>query len=338
MRFWFNRGYSLEPIAKAMMKAHPDLEIYTSPKAGAPLHQGVSGSWNDLDTTNMDEDSDEYASWAVDRIAENQIDVFIPTANRKSISKYAMQCNVHMPADMDCLNIIEDKYEFSKSIEDQESCLHTFLVEGQKAEQTLNLILQFFHTFKEGLTLCAKPRRGVNGHGFWILKGEDHSSHILHSEMRIITPQAYAAALKEQSRHQQVDDIVIMEYLPGPEVSFDILAHEGQMLKYIARTKANGMQHLQSEHPLADIARYLVKKFKLHGVVNVQFRKAKDGSWKVLEINARPAGGVVYGEEFGGTVLADWAALLMGKKQAKDIKPDNIDLKVKRVVTNEIVI
>src|SRR3546814_5513376 len=93
------------------------------------------------------------------------------------------------------------------------------------------------------------------------------------------------------------------------------------MLKYAARTKlGTGRQHIVSRHPLEDLVASIVAKFSLHGVVNAQFRRAEDGRWLLLEINARPAGGVVYADQVGCSLIADWAGLLTGR-----LTPDTND-------------
>src|SRR3546814_1623550 len=75
-----------------------------------------------------------------------------------------------------------------------------------------------------------------------------------------------------------------------------------------------------SDLPLEDLVASIVAKFSLHGVVNAQFRRAEDGRWLLLEINARPAGGVVYADQVGCSLIADWAGLLTGR-----LTPDTID-------------
>src|SRR3546814_3030735 len=78
------------------------------------------------------------------------------------------------------------------------------------------------------------------------------------------------------------------------------------MLEYAARTNlGTGRQHIVSRHPLENLVASIVAKFSLHGVVNAQFRRAEDGRWLLLEINARPAGGVVYAEQVGCGLIAD---------------------------------
>ena len=72
----------------------------------------------------------------------------------------------------------------------------------------------------------------------------------------------------------------------------------------------------------------IAQRFGLHGLVNAQFRRANDDSWKLLEINARPAGGVVYADQVGCRLVADWAGLLSGRLTPETIDRSAIDSEV----------
>jgi len=69
----------------------------------------------------------------------------------------------------------------------------------------------------------------------------------------------------------------------------------------------------------------------------VQFRRAGDGSWKVLEINARPAGGAVYAEQFGSRLVADWGGLLTGRLSPDEVDCTPIDLEIEFTQTLALV-
>src|SRR3546814_20321241 len=104
----------------------------------------------------------------------------------------------------------------------------------------------------------------------------DWSSDVCSSDLQ------YLAAVRDQELRGPIDDIVVMPYLPGPEISFDILAVDGKMLKYAARTKlGTGRQHIVSRHPLENLVASIVAEFSHHGVVNAQFRRADDGPWQI---------------------------------------------------------
>jgi hypothetical protein len=321
MRIWFNRGFSLAPIAKAMMAADPTLEVVISVGENMPVYAGAQETWVEPSL-----DDDAYVEWVRKQIVENDIDLFIPTRRRKLLASVELPCAVHFPTDIDTLELLEDKFAFANAIAGEEFHLKTLNI---ASAADLEATLPLFAALLEDTSPCVKPRNGVNGHGFWRLTTKSPLSHIINPDGRAMHQDLFLAALRAEEAERPLSPFVLMEYLPGPEVSFDVLCEYGTMLKYVARTKEAAFQRLQTYHPLEAQARKLIARFGLHGVVNVQFRKAKDGSWKALEINARPAGGSVYGEEFGTGLLADWGGLLSGRLTADTISRPDLDFKIK---------
>lgn len=322
MRIWFNRGFSLAPIAALMRAAVPGLDVFISVGAGKPQYDGPTASWIEPDCTIPD-----YLDWVREIIATHAIDIFIPTRHREAIAQADLPCRVELPATLPVLHLLEDKYAFADAIGSEPFHLRTELI-GSSAALSQALI-DFAASHPEGAIPCVKPRAGVNGLGFWMLTQKGATTHLDDPDRRRIRADLYIDALRARETEAPVKDLVLMEYLPGPEISFDILAHRGTLLKYVARTKLpSGRQHIQSEHPLSPEVSGLVARFALHGLVNAQFRRADNGDWKLLEINARPAGGVVYAEQAGATLLADWARLLTGAITPGDIDLGRIDTEV----------
>lgn len=325
MRIWFNRGFSLAPIAGLMRAADPSLEVCISVGPHAARYPGPTATWIDGGSTDAPaDDRDAYLAWVRDTIAREAIDIFIPTRHRKLIAAAELPCRVHLPADMATLALLDDKYGFAEALAGDEHHLPTHL--AQSSGELADLLARWPD---DGTSPCVKPRQGVNGLGFWRLMDVDPMAHLKDPERRRIRAELYVAALAEQEARGPIDDIVVMPYLPGPEISFDILADHGRLLKYAARTKmANGHQHIVSRHPLEDAVAAIVRRFGLHGLVNAQFRRANDDSWKLLEINARPAGGVVYADQVGCRLVADWAGLLTGRLTPETIDRSAIDSEV----------
>lgn len=321
MRIWFNRGFSLAPIAAAMMAADPDLAVFISTGEGRPQYEGPSGTWVEPELSDA-----EYLAWAEDQIKDQQIDIFIPTRKHELIAAATLPCRVEFPASPSVLALLEDKCAFARAIADQKFHAPTWQAHtAAELRETFNSI-KFDHP---DAIICAKPLVGVNGHGFWKLAANSPTDHLMSPEYRNIDPEMFFAAIEAEESYQGIiRPLALMEYLPGPEISFDILAHEGHILRYIARTKSHRSQRLQSDHPLEESAKILVEKFGLTGVVNVQFRMANDGSWKALEINARPAGGSVYAEQFGGRLLADWGGLLTGRITTAEVDQTPLDIEI----------
>lgn len=324
-RIWFNRGFSLAPIAGLMRAADPSLDVFVSVSPQSAHYNGPTETWIDGGDTDP-EDAEAYLRWVRDIIAKHEIDIFIPTRRRALIAGANLPCRVEMPATTETLAVLDDKYLFANEFSGEDYHLPTHLAQGA---DDLKRLLADWDKGADAPGPCVKPRQGVNGLGFWRLMDVSPMAHLKDSERRRIRPEQYLSAVRDQELRGPIDDIVVMPYLPGPEISFDILAHRGQMLKYAARTKlGTGRQHIVSRHPLEDTVASIVARFDLHGVVNAQFRRADDGRWLLLEINARPAGGVVYAEQVGCRLVADWAGLLTGRLTPDSINRENIDSEV----------
>ncbi len=315
MRIWFNRGFSLAPIAALMRAADPTLEICISVGAFGPHHAGPTATWIDGGDTDP-ADIDAYLSWVRETIDAHQIDLLIPTRRRRAIAGMGLPCAVHLPTALATLDLLDDKFAFADAMTGDDWHLPTVLA-GSSTE--LVAVLAAWPT--DGPPACVKPRRGVNGLGFWRLTDARPLTHLNDPDRRRIRTDQYIAAVQAQEADTAIDDIVVMPYLPGPEISFDMLCHHGALLKYAARTKLpNGHQRIATRHSLEPAVATLVDRFGLHGLVNCQFRRAEDDSWKLLEINARPAGGVVYADQVGCNLVGDWAGLLTGR-----LTPTTID-------------
>lgn len=322
MRIWFNRGFSLASISQAMMSAEPGLEIYASVARGKPQHAGPLETWVEPET-----DPAGYLKWVQDKVADKAIDVLIPTHYRNTLRDADLPCRIEFPGSQDVLKLLEDKFRFAEDLHTAEFHLKTELVTS--TAQLEAAIATFSERFGGDAIPCVKPRNGVNGFGFWKLISDRPMAHLENPDAREIKADLYLAALRQQEEARPFRDMVLMEYLPGPEVSFDVLAHHGRMLRFAARTKlSTGRQRIQTEHPLSGYAGQLIERYALNGVVNIQFRKHMDGSWKVLEINARPAGGVVYAEAVGAGILAGWAGILTGRLSANDVEGTKIDTEI----------
>lgn len=322
---WFNRGFSLAPIAGLMRAADPMLDVFVSVSPQSAHYVGPTATWIDGGDTPAD-DADAYLQWVRDTILAHKIDIFIPTRRRALIAAADLPCRVHLPAAIPTLELLDDKFLFAAEFAGEDHHLPTHLAQSST---DLERLINAWPKREGEAGPCVKPRSGVNGLGFWRLMDVSPLAHLQDSERRRIRPGQYLSAVRDQEQRGPIDDIVVMPYLPGPEISFDILAAHGTLLKYAARTKlGTGRQHIVSRHPLEELVASIVSKFSLHGVVNAQFRRAEDGRWLLLEINARPAGGVVYADQVGCRLIADWAGLLTGRLSAETIDRSDVDTEV----------
>lgn len=320
MRVWFNRGYSLAPISRAMMDAEPALDVLIGLGRGHPVPSNGAETIVEPDLP-----PGEYVEWVRSVVMGRGIDFLIPTRCRADLLAADLPCHVHAAGSLATLDLLSDKLAFSRATAGTSFHLPTV---GISSADALKRHLEGLMVKGGGDVIATvKPRRGVNGHGYWTLRRSDPLSHIVRPDDREMRYDLYLAAARAQEQVRPMDEIVLMEYLPGPEVSFDVLAHHSRYLKSVARTKAeDGRQHVSTDHRLQGAVSRLVETFGLHGVVNIQFRRDDLGQWRILEINTRPAGGVIHGEHVGAGILGDWARLLAGTIGPEEISRPRIDV------------
>lgn len=240
-----------------------------------------------------------------------------------------LDCTVHAPATPDVFRLVDDKAKFDEWMGNDPTRAEATEVRGPRAVRR-----EYKRRRKLGQEVCIKPVVGVNGLGYWHLR-EDTVLAFSDPDRRRMHPETYFTELRLEAKRQRrkkkaglkgflkrlafwreenVKRLLMMEWLPGPEVSIDVLCWQGQPLVHAARTKLveKDAQRITDDHPMAEHARMLAEKLGFHGIVSVQYRRDKDGNWRILEINPRPAGGSIYSEDTGFRVIELWTWLLLG--------------------------
>ena len=93
---------------------------------------------------------------------------------------------------------------------------------------------------------------------------------------------------------QPFSDLLVMEHLSGHEWSVDCVASSGKLWCAVQRKKPlkAGQGQIIDNHPeIAGMVERLTDHYALNGLFNVQFKQGVHGP-RLLEINARPSGGV----------------------------------------------
>ncbi len=158
--------------------------------------------------------------------------------------------------------------------------------------------------------LCYKPAVSVFGIGFRIVIDEGTAPgpyFITHDDAR-----------REMGVRGRFRDLLLMQYLPGPERSVDCLAWGGRLVRCVVRRKEEGGQVIEDEPRLTDAIRTITARLRLSGLFNVQFR---DGGGRpcLLEINPRMSGGLPMACK-SGLLLPLWAIrLALGTATPNDV-------------------
>ena len=336
MRAWLTRGYSLREIAAAMAAALPGHEVLASGAAAA--RGAIPGAVpNTIPGTILEPDPVDdagYLDFVRAAVRTHGIELVVPTRRAALLDRArdSLGCRVETAAPAPMLELIHDKLAFADALADDPLLAPTLPV---RSVAELRAGLDDFRA--RGIPACVKPARGVNGIGFLAFTDRPRLAQLAEPELRETRPDTFVAALAEAEGDGPCPPHVLMEFLPGIEISVDALAWRGRLLGHAARTKRSAeVQELTTEHPLAPAVARLVTRFALHGLVSVQFRLDARGAPRLLEINPRPAGGCTFAEAAGCGLVAAWARLLVGEIGPDEVRVPRVAALLRRGATTAV--
>ncbi len=309
MKVWLNQSFSMRNLVRRMVMDRPEVTLCVSTvDKDSPVRDVAPVFWAE-----PARGAGDYTAWLLDTAVENRVDVLVAERGKHDVSqaldRFADKgIAVHIAADTATLALLEDKAAFTASLGNDIYVCPTYVATTTAAfEEAVGTLT------KDGAIACVKPVRGVYGAGYWTLNVENPLAHLADPDARSIAPAVYAASLRRAEDHAQDFALLVMEHLPGLEASVDIVADHGTVLLAAVRTKLDAnRQRIQTDHDLIRHAANLIGRHRLHGAVNVQYKQNREGAWRILEINARAAGGASYCDEVGIPFCATWMDLIVG--------------------------
>lgn len=215
-----------------------------------------------------------------DIIKRAQIDILLPVSEEGvlfAVSQHeALAQLVSLPPlpSLDAFNTARDKWLLN-----QFACRH-------KLPAPPSLLVTFDATFEQGLTsleypVLLKPTRSTDGIGIRRFDSHDELWRFLRGQDRA----AFAGKYLVQS------------FVPGVDLGFSALAHEGRLLAFTMQRGVISAAHrfgplmameFIREEDVLEIGRRLLAMLHWGGVAHVDLRRdSRDGQAKILEINAR---------------------------------------------------
>jgi hypothetical protein len=309
MRVWFNQSFSMRNLVRRIVADRPHIQLCVS----AIDHDSPVRDVSPLFWTEPGRGETDYTDWLIDTATQRGIEALVPQRGKigvaRALDRFAASgIQVHIAADVDTLDLLDDKAAFSASLaDDPYLCPTTWVTTAAAFEAAVDA------TTRNGASACVKPSRGVYGAGYWTLDANGPLAHLADPDARRIAPEVYAASLRHAEEVGDGFSLLVMEHLPGLEASVDIVADRGTVMLAAVRTKLDAnRQRIQTRHELTTHATELVRRHRLHGAVNVQYKQDRHGNWRILEINARAAGGASYCDAAGVPFCATWIDVVTG--------------------------
>lgn len=292
MRIWFNKTFSsissifsnlrqaqgvgsltiiashTNPYAPALVAAH---EAYVEPS-------GLVG--------------EAYLQWCLAFCQAKQINLFWVAKEARFLGKHqekfaAIGTKLLIVAKPEVLALLNNKGEFYRSLPPEIA----LTMESRSARNKEEFDQAVAELAQRHASLCVKPAVSIYGLGFRIL--DTHQTSITH----LLKGIEYQIPLDELRAGMETTpvfpELLIMENLTGHEWSVDCVGRQGQLLCAIQRRKlATGLgQLIDNDAEIQGMVLRLTQYFQLNGIFNIQFKLGAHGP-RLLEINARPSGGI----------------------------------------------
>ena len=288
IRVWFNHWFSTSYRLIELMKKDSSEQVYViaSNKQIDSVIQKVCDEWYQDSLA----DGEEYLQYCLEFCKEHKIDVFVPRRKMVEISQNIKRFNEIgvkvMVDDFDTIKLLNDKvatYEFLKDCESVQIPPYKMVNTADEFEKAYKELKQDFNQ------ICVKFVKDEGAMSYRrIIDHVDRYKRLRIYPGAEITFEDYLEALKEVDRF---DDLMVMPYLPGNEISVDCLDTSKGLIA-VPRFKGSARhEKIIFDAEILSMTRNIMDKVKLKYPCNIQF-KLKDDVPYLLEINTRMSGGL----------------------------------------------
>lgn len=288
VRVWFNHWFSTSYRLIELMKEDAEQQIYVigSNQVYESVIQKVCDEWYQEPAL----DGEEYLEYCVQFCREHQVQVFVPRRRLVDISR-----NIERFQEIG-VRVMVDDYGKIALLNDKAQTYRLFS-ESENIPIPEFSMVNNFRDFEEAYRrlraqydrVCMKFVRDEGGMSFRKIVDQKDSFRSLRiypgSEI------AYGELASILEKQGEFDDIMVMPYLPGKEISVDCLQTE-QGLIAVPREKGSGRhEFVRYDEKILKMCEEILDKVPLKCPCNIQFKIREDTPY-LLEINTRMSGGL----------------------------------------------
>ncbi len=289
-RIWFNHWFSTAyRFIELLQKEDNSIEIIGSSRTEYAVYKVLC---KEFYVEPFEMSDIEYAQWCIDFCKEHKIDVFIPRRGRVPISDRIedfekIGVKVLMDRNSNLMHQLDDKFETAKIFRDNNICKVPELY-------CVNTYEEFERAFKliknhnEEDRVCIKYSKDEGATSFRVIDDVvDNIKSLRLGEGLKVSYQKISNMLKSVDFF---DDLIVMPYLKGPEISVDsLMTHKGFIGISRYKVGTRGTQ-VEFDKNLYNISKKFAEVTGLTMPYNLQVRWHNDELY-LLEVNTRMAGG-----------------------------------------------
>ena len=288
VRVWFNHWFSTSYGIIELMKEDSANEIYVigSNQRINSVIQMVCDEWYQDSSA----DGEEYLKYCLDFCREHKVDVFVPRRKMVEISENIErfhEIGVKVMVDnYSIVRILNNKAAAYDHLKDSEGL---YIPDYHIVNDVDGFIDAYADLRRKHSQVCVKFVRDEGGMSYRKLtENVDKWKKLKVYVGSTVAYDDYVDTLKEAG---SFDDLIVMAYLPGNEISVDCMK-TSQGLIAIPRVKgAARHEKVEFDEEILKMTRIIMDQTDLQYPCNIQF-KMKDDIPYLLEINTRMSGGL----------------------------------------------
>lgn len=295
MRVWFNHWFStayrlIEEIKNGCEQNNIPVEIIGSNRLDICVYKEVCDEFYIEPDINISKEN--YAKWCLNFCREHKIDVFMPRREREEISKYMddfNKLNVKIVTDKntELLELLEDKFETAKFFEKHNICKTPKIIIVNNVDEFKNAYAVLKEEFPND-RICIKYNKDEGATSFRVI--DDIIDDISSLKTGVGLKISYNQAISMLGSVDNFDDLIVMPYLKGPEISIDSLMTKNGFIGLTRQKVGSRCTKVEFNQKFYDISKKFAEISKLTMPYNLQLRY-HNNEWYLLEVNTRMAGG-----------------------------------------------
>lgn len=288
VRVWFNHWFSTSYGLIELMKKDPVDRIYiiASNEQIDSVIQNACDEWYQEPFV----DGEEYIQYCIEFCKAHKVDVFVPRRNMVNISKN-IGCFTEigvkvMVDDYAVISLLNDK---AAAYDMFQECEGIYIPDYYIVKRADEFERAYKKLRKEHVQVCVKFVKDEGALSYRrIIENVNRFERLRIYPGAEIAYEVYLSTLQEVD---EFDDLMVMPYLPGQEISVDCL-QTNQGLIAIPRFKSKSRhENIIFDEKILKMTHAIMDKVKLKCPCNVQF-KLKDDIPYLLEVNTRMSGGL----------------------------------------------
>ena len=295
MRIWFNHWFStayrvIEDIQKGCQENNIDIEIIGSNRLDVCVYKTICNEF--YIEPDVDISAKDYVNWCLDFCKCHNIDVFIPRREREEISKYLSEFNklnvkVMVDKNTELLNLLEDKFKTVEFFKKNDICKVPDIIIVNNVEEFKSAYKTLKNKYPQD-RICIKYNKDEGATSFRVI--DDKVDNITSLRTGTGLKISYNHAVEMLGSVSNFDDLIVMIYLDGPEVSIDSLMTKNGFIGLSRQKVGSRTTKIEYNKSFYEISKKFAEITKITMPYNMQLRYHKN-KWYLLEVNTRMAGG-----------------------------------------------